>query len=158
MSLLLLLGWAALAQAQEPEPTEALDEEGLTAHTGQLVAFVTIAAPRGGIGKEPLDPLLRVRQDGIFHPGDVRQDIATLFRAGQFAQVEAWLYPWPVQLPTGEEAEGVRLEYRVYPQPRVARVVVTERARSPFRSSSGTCGSPRATCGRGTTSTAGSPP
>lgn len=124
MSLLLLLGWAALAQAQEPEPTEALDEEGLTAHTGQLVAFVTIAAPRGGIGKEPLDPLLRVRQDGIFHPGDVRQDIATLFRAGQFAQVEAWLYPWPIQLPTGEEAEGVRLEYRVYPQPRVARVVV----------------------------------
>jgi translocation and assembly module TamA len=119
LSLLLAALWSALAAAEEPE------EEGLVAHTGQLVAFVTIVAPRGGLGQEPLDPLLRVRQDGIFRPGDVRQDVATLFRAGQFAQVEAWVHPWPVQLQDGTEAEGVRMEYRVYPQPRVASLVVT---------------------------------
>ncbi len=121
MSLLLVALWSAFASAAEPE-SPAPDD--LLAHTGQLVAFVTITAPRGGLAQEPLDPLLRVRQDGIFRPGDMRQDVATLFRAGQFAQVEAWLYPWPVQLPTGEEAEGVRLEYRVYPQPRIAKLVV----------------------------------
>ena len=140
LSLLSFLLLAGLARAEDPEaagsPAElppelaadsseaSVEPEPLAANTGKLVAFVTISAPRGGIGREPLDPLLRVRQDGIFRPADVRQDVAALFRAGEFAQVEAWVYPWPVQLPTGESAEGVRLEYRVFPQPRVVRIQV----------------------------------
>ncbi len=95
------------------------------AYSGRLIAFVSIVAPRGGLPRENLDPLLRVRQDGIFHPLDLRQDVATLYRAGQFAQVEAWIDPWPAELPNGDQIDGVRVEYRVYPTPRVAKLTVT---------------------------------
>jgi outer membrane protein assembly factor BamA len=129
---LLVAAWlSAVAFAADPEEEAGPPDtpegwgEALTSHAGQLVAFVTIAAPRGGLGREPLDPLLRVRQDGLFRPGDVRQDVDTLFRAGEFAQVEAWLEPWPVLLPDGEQVEGVRMEYRVYPQPRITKLAVT---------------------------------
>lgn len=81
-----------------------------------------MSAPRGGLGDENLDVLLVVRQDGIYHPMDVRKDIATLVRAGDFAQVEAWVESWPTVLLNGQEIEGVRVEYRVYATPVVRRV------------------------------------
>ncbi len=99
--------------------------EALPPHTGRLVALVSVSAPRGGLGDENLDALLVVRQDGVYHPMDVRKDIATLVRAGEFSQVEAWVEPWPVQLVNGQEVEGVRVEYRVFPAPVIRRVVVS---------------------------------
>lgn len=86
---------------------------------------MSVSAPRGGLGDENLDGLLVVRQDAVYHPMDVRKDIATLVRAGEFAQVEAWVEPWPVQLVNGDQVEGVRVEYRVFPTPVIRRVVAT---------------------------------
>ncbi|GDX82131.1 hypothetical protein LBMAG42_39420 [Deltaproteobacteria bacterium] len=83
-----------------------------------------MSAPRGGLGDESLDALLRIRQDGLFHPLDVRQDVATLYRAGQFSQVEVWVDPWPVVLPDGEDGVGVRVEYRVFPTPKVVKLTL----------------------------------
>ncbi len=137
----LLLGFA-LAAESEGEPTPAVapadapaDAPGdphapeqwaadLQHWSGRLVAYVTIAAPRGGLGRETLDPLLRMRQGALFLPMDVRQDVATIFRSGSFAQVEAWVEPWPVKLANGDDAEGVRVEYRVWAAPRIARLTV----------------------------------
>ena len=90
-----------------------------------MVAYVSVSAPRGGTGDDSLDPLLRLRQGGLFTPMELRQDVATLFRAGEFSQVEAWVEPWPVELPGGEMGVGVRVEYQVWAAPRLVRTTVT---------------------------------
>ncbi|MSQ01690.1 MAG: hypothetical protein EXR71_07325 [Myxococcales bacterium] len=92
--------------------------------SGRLVAYVTISAPRGGLGRETLDPLLRMGQGALFLPMDVRQDVATIFRSGEFSQVEAWVEPWPVKLANGDDTEGVRVEYRVWATPKITRLTV----------------------------------
>lgn len=105
-------------------PDVPVEANSALQYAGRVVAFATVAAPNGGLGDENLDGLLRVRQDRQFHPMDVRQDIATLFRAGDFAQVVAFVEPWPVVLVNGDQIEGVRVEYRVTATPIIRRLGV----------------------------------
>ena len=58
------------------------------------VANVVLQAPEGGLPEESLEPLLRTRQGQEFHPRQVQLDLATLYRVGEFAEVEAHVEPW----------------------------------------------------------------
>ena len=119
--ILALLVRAALAEGDDSPDAWA---DALLSASGKLVALVTVSAPVGGLGDENMDALLRIHQDGLYYPLDVRQDVATLFRAGHFEQVEVYVEPWPVFLADGAEGEGVRVEYRVYPTPRIAKLAM----------------------------------
>lgn len=118
---------AALARADDPPPP-APDEEppvlgSATTYTGKPVALVTFADPNGGLPSESLEPLLRVQVDAPLRPSDVRQDLATLYQAGDFSQVEADIEPWPYG-PDGAE-EGVHVEYRLVAPARVRKLTIT---------------------------------
>ncbi|HND32224.1 MAG TPA: POTRA domain-containing protein, partial [Myxococcota bacterium] len=121
--LLLGLLWGVQpAWAEEPPSGEAVVDPVL--YTGRRVLSRSLVAPLGGLPDEDLEPLLRVRQDGLYSPQDVRQDIATLTRVGDFAQVEVLVEPWVQPGPDGEPEEGVYVTYQVYPPPRLERIWV----------------------------------
>lgn len=108
-----------MALAQEaPNVEPALT----TSYSGRIVALRTLVAPRGGLPEESLEPLLRVQQDGLYSPTDIRQDIALLYRVGDFSQVEADVEPWVAYDADGNVLEAVRVEYRVYRPPHVSGI------------------------------------
>lgn len=88
------------------------------------VADVQLTAPEGGLPEENLEILLRAREGRPLRPHQVRLDLATLYRVGSFASVEADVQPFPVFDAQGEPQAGVLLSYVVYPAPIVARVSV----------------------------------
>ncbi len=95
-----------------------------TAYSGRIVALRTLVAPRGGLPEESLEPLLRVQQDSLYSPMDIRQDIALLYRVGDFAQVEADVEPWVATDADGNFLEAVRVEYRVYRPPHISGIEI----------------------------------
>jgi outer membrane protein insertion porin family len=113
--LLLLLGWSGIAQARHPDAAW---------YEGMPVANVVLQAPEGGLPEESLEPLLRMHQGEKFHPRNIRLDLATLYRVGEFASVEAHVEPWFIVDYTGEMQEAVLVQYRVRPAPKVQRVLV----------------------------------
>jgi outer membrane protein assembly complex protein YaeT len=106
---------AALTPVDEALPPAAR-------YTGRVVALRTLVAPEGGLPAESLEPLLRVQQDTRYDPQAVRQDIAMLHRVLDFAQVEVDVEPWVAFDAAGQPLQAVRVEYRVWPPPRLARV------------------------------------
>lgn len=90
---------------------------------GQPVVQVTLEAAEGSLPEENLQPLLRVRQGQPLDPGEVRQDISLLYRAGDFAAVEAVVEPWVTMDDDIEEGTTpLNVIYRVRPPDRVRRV------------------------------------
>ncbi|RME24344.1 MAG: hypothetical protein D6798_11440 [Deltaproteobacteria bacterium] len=106
-------------EAGDPAPSP--DEDW---PAGLPIAQVSLLAPRGGLPRENLEPLLRVRQGGVLAPDLVRQDIRSLMRAGAFAAVEVDAEPWLAFDDDGEPIDAVRVIYRVYPAPRIDRIRV----------------------------------
>ncbi len=132
IALALLLCAHALAEPTEPAGISAtLDPDALyraamedlnadiasvpTRYTGRLIALRTLSAARGRLSDENLEPLLRVRQDGIYNPQDVRQDLAMLYRVGHIVQVEVEVEDWPAFDADGNAIRAVHVDYRIYP-------------------------------------------
>ena len=115
LSVLAALLLATRALAQEP----AVEEDPAVKYTGRIVALRTLIAPRGGLPQEDLEPLLRVQQDSRYNPQAVRQDVAMLHRVLDFAQVEVEVEDWVAFDENGEPIPAVRVEYRVFPPPRL---------------------------------------
>lgn len=144
-SLLWLL--AAPAGAQDPAAVDAPPAEAtvpppaaadpLDELLGKPVAQVALEAPRGGLPRESLEPLLRVREGETLRLDLVRQDIALLIRAGEFAAVEVDAEPWVLFDEQGEPQPAVRLVYRVYPPVRVQSVRVLGEGRAARRVAAG---------------------
>lgn len=126
--ILLLVGLAAAQEVPEgetavtPVPIAVPDP---TTWTGKIVAQVTLSEPDGGLPEESLEPLLQTRPDEPYSPSAIRQDIVTLYRIGDFSQVEAVAEPWIAYGPDGEPVEGVRVEFRVYAPPRVGDIDIS---------------------------------
>lgn len=149
--LSLALTFLALARAETPAdgaaaavadptaaPGEAAEEvPAAVRYTGRVVAYRTLVAPEGGLPEESLEPLLRVQQDTLYSPADVRQDLAMLHRVLDFAQVEVDVEPWPAFDARGDPVEGVRVEYRVWPPPRIRRLTFHGNRAVPDRALSG---------------------
>jgi outer membrane protein assembly complex protein YaeT len=112
--LVLLLGLFGAAQAAEGDDPRW--------YVGQPVVQVSLEAAEGSLPKENLEPLLRVRQGASLDPGEMRQDIGLLYRAGDFAAVEAVVEPWISFEELDEGEVPVRVVYRVQPPDRVHRV------------------------------------
>lgn len=93
-------------------------------YTGRMVALRTLVAPGGGLPAESLEPLLRVQQDTLYDPQAVRQDIAVLHRVLDLARVEVDVEDWVAFDADGQPVPAVRVEYRVYPPPRLGRVLL----------------------------------
>lgn len=119
--------------AVEPVPLVPLDEGPVATdsdlpaavrYTGRVVALRTLVAPGGGLPAESLEPLLRVQQDTRYDPQAVRQDIAVLHRVLDFARVEVDVEDWVAFDADGQPVPAVRVEYRVYPPPRLDRVLL----------------------------------
>ncbi len=91
-------------------------------YTGRIVSQLSLVAPEGGLPAESLEPLLRVQQDVPYSPQAVRQDIAMLHRVLDFAQVEVHVEDWVAFDAQGEPVPAVRVEYRVFPPPRLRAV------------------------------------
>ncbi|MFZ5477739.1 MAG: POTRA domain-containing protein [Myxococcota bacterium] len=109
----------ALALAQDPDvPPSAR-------YAGWVVAQRALVAPEGGLPDESLEPLLRVQQDVVYDPSEVRQDIAMLHRALDVARIEVDVEPWPYQDAAGNPIDAVRVEYRVWPPPRLRQIRFT---------------------------------
>ena len=89
---------------------------------GMPVASVVVDAPRGGLPEESLEPLLAVHQGGKLTAADMRRDLATLMRVGEFAAVEAHAEHWVLYDDNGDPVPAVELTYRVIPAARVDRV------------------------------------
>ena len=121
---LLLHSTPTFAQAVTAElPTEPPNPA--EAPIGPLpVAVVRIEAPAGGLPRENLEPLLRIVPGGPLDPYLVRQDIALLHRAGEFAAVEARVEPWVFTREDGEVVPALALTYLVEAPPRVAEVAL----------------------------------
>ncbi len=111
--LLALLAWLGVARADDAAWA-----------IGLPVAQVSLEAAEGGLPSAYLEPLLRVRQGAPLDAGDVRQDVALLYRAGEFAAVEAIAEPWTLFDDEGHPGDAVRVTYRVLPSPRVDRIDV----------------------------------
>ncbi|MDP2306824.1 MAG: BamA/TamA family outer membrane protein [Pseudomonadota bacterium] len=92
-------------------------------YTGRIVALRTLVAPGGGLPAESLEPLLRVQQDTRYDPQAVRQDIAVLHRVLDFARVEVDVEDWVAFDADGQPVPAVKVEYRVYPPPRLGQVL-----------------------------------
>ncbi len=111
MGLIALLAGLALAQ----EPTGPW-------YTGLPIAEVVLLAPEGGLPEESLQPLLRAQSGEPLSTSNVRLDIATLYRVGEFSAVEADVQQWVTYDDTGELVPAVKLAYSVYPALRVQAV------------------------------------
>ncbi len=122
---------SGLARADDPSPTP--EAAGPTDSAGRVVTLRTLVAPEGGLPDESLEPLLRVRQDVSYSPSDVRQDIALLHRVLDAARIEVDVEEWPGFDADGAPIAGVRVEYRVWPPPRVRRVRVSGNRHVPTR-------------------------
>ena len=126
---------AAPAFAQEvlPEPVRsaeagpspsAASRDDVPWYVGKPVGLVSLVAADGGLPPEYLQPLLRVRLGEPLNLGDIREDIALLYRAASFAVVEAEVETWPAIGPNGEPLSGVHVGYRVVPSATVKRIEV----------------------------------
>jgi len=95
------------------------------------VADVRLLAPRGGLPEESLEPLLRSEQGQLLDVQEIRLDLATLFRVGEFSAVEADLEPWVLYDDEGNLVPAALLTYVVYPAPKISRIRVegTDRVR-----------------------------
>ncbi len=109
---------------EEPLPEAPVDGElpAAVRYTGRVVALRSLVAPGGGLPAESLEPLLRVQQDTLYDPQAVRQDIAVLHRVLDFARVEVDVEDWVAFDADGQPVPAVKVEYRVYPPPRLAEV------------------------------------
>ncbi|MFT7518675.1 MAG: outer membrane protein insertion porin family [Kiritimatiellia bacterium] len=106
-------------------PMVAHAQQNLTVYSGQPVASVQLIAGEGELPDDDLQPLLRATQNEPLRPGDVQLDVATLYRVGEFAAVEAEIDEWfVIDAETGEPIEAVQLRYVVYPAARIERVRV----------------------------------
>jgi outer membrane protein insertion porin family len=95
-------------------------------YTGLPVAQVSLEATEGALPEQDLEPLLRVKQDELLRPAQVRQDLEMLQRLGRFAAVEAHAEPWVLfNDQTGEPEDAVWVIYRVYSPPRLRKVELT---------------------------------
>lgn len=103
----------ALGLAHAEPPTELLGKE---------IALVALEGPEGGLLEESLEPLLESSQGEPLSMEDVRRDIVTLQRVGEFASVQAHVEPWPLMTADGEIIDGVVLTYRVWPAPRITKL------------------------------------
>lgn len=112
---MILLVLATLVQAAEPSGSMDL---------GLPVAGVSLEAPRGGLPEESLEALFRVTQGEVLNARDVRLDLTTLHRLGDFASVEAHTSPWVVYDDEGVQQPAVNVSYRVLPAPRATRIEV----------------------------------
>lgn len=134
MSVLALVPQGLAAPAEEPDELTVAPAEPLPSWLlGRVVAQVSLEAPRGGLPRESLEPLLRVREGEPLSLDTVRQDIALLVRAGEFAAVEVDAEPWFAVDENGEPVAAVRVVYRVYPPVRVERVDIQGGSRSARR-------------------------
>jgi outer membrane protein assembly factor BamA len=88
------------------------------------VADVRLLAPRGGLPEESLEPLLRSEQGQPLDVQEIRLDLATLFRVGEFSAVEADLEPWVLYDDDGNLVPAALLTYVVYPAPKISRIRV----------------------------------
>lgn len=92
-------------------------------YTGLPVAQVSLEATEGALPEQDLEPLLRVKQDELLLPVQVRQDLEMLQRLGRFAAVEAHAEPWVMfDEQSGEPVDAVWVIYRVYSPPRLRKV------------------------------------
>lgn len=124
----------------EPEVGEepSLGDDPLPAWlVGRVVGQVSLEAPRGGLPRESLEPLLRVAVGERISLDLVRQDIALLVRAGEFAAVEVDAEPWFAVDETGEPVAAARVIYRVYPPMRVDGVDIRGGSRAARRLAAG---------------------
>ena len=135
LGTVLLCLWAVLGGllgvAHAQDAPEALPQGILAAHAGLRVNQVSLEAPAGGLPRENLEPLLRSRQGERLDLGQVRLDVALLYRAGDFASVEAIAEPWLTVAEDGSVVDAVNLTYRVLPPPRLADVEVVGASRTP---------------------------
>ncbi len=99
---------------------ETLPIGDLALWVGLPVAQVSLEAPDGGLPRENLEPLLRLRQGQELNLGNIRLDVALLYRAGAFAAVEAVAEPWFIVNEDGEPIPAARIAYRVYPPPKLS--------------------------------------
>jgi len=127
--LLSLLACLPLAAADTPAgegsdvpPVELAPDA--TTYTGRPIAQRSLEAPNGGLPQESLEPLLRVQQDGVYNPQDVRRDIALLYRVADFEQVEVDVEPAVAYDAEGNPIAAVDVTYRVYPPPRIDHLVL----------------------------------
>ena len=106
---------ASPAQAETPEDW-----------VGLRIAATQLEAPEGsgGLPEESLQELFRSKQGEPLNPANVRLDLETLFRVGEFSAVEAHVEPWFAYDESGAEVDAVLLTYWVYPAPRVGKVRV----------------------------------
>ncbi len=109
--LVLLAGLlAGPARAQAPTAFELpgrIDEAPWW--IGLPIAQVQLTAGAGRLPDESLAPLLGSRQGEPANPQDIRDDLETLFQAGEFSAVEAEVEEGFVYGPTGEPMAGVAL-------------------------------------------------
>ena len=94
-------------------------------YVGLPVVQVSLEASDGGLPGENLEPLLRVRQGSPYRPRAVRDDLAMLYRLGQFAAVEAHVESWVGYDAENMPFQAVRLVYLVKPPPRIRRIRVS---------------------------------
>lgn len=140
----LVLGFALAADPPSPPPAAApeatlpsmqlkLEDPVPTRYTGQLVALRTLSAGRGGLPDENLEPLLRVQQDSLYNPQDVRQDVAMLYRVAHVVQVEVDVEEWPAFDADGNAISAVHVDYRIYPPDEIGRLRITGNRHVPGR-------------------------
>jgi len=121
-TLLALVGILGTPGAMAQEPSEVIVAPPWYAN--MPIADVRLLAPRGGLPEESLEPLLRAEQSHPLDVQDIRLDLATLFRVGEFSAVEADLEPWVLYDDQGNLVPAVLLTYVVYPAPRISRIRV----------------------------------
>lgn len=109
--LLALLFLPAVALANEPPEW-----------SGDPIAQIALIWPEGSEADDNLQPLLQSRQGAAADPGQVRRDVATLFRVGEFRAVEVDAVTVPYELDDGSVTSGVLLTFSVFPAPRVDEV------------------------------------
>ena len=91
----------------------------------QVIANVTLEATRGKLPDEDLQPLLQAKQGAKLRAQELRADITTLYRVGDFSAVEAHVEAWPGYDDDGNEVDLVNLVYRVFTAPILKRVRFT---------------------------------
>ena len=89
---------------------------------GLEIADVRLVAPEGGLPDENLESLFEARMGQPLQAWDVRTDLATLMRVGEFSAVEADVTPWFIETSEGDLTDAVLVTYLVWPAPRIDRI------------------------------------
>ncbi|MEL6347569.1 MAG: BamA/TamA family outer membrane protein [Myxococcota bacterium] len=113
LNLLALLGAMSAAWAADGGPW----------YQGVPITQVNVVASSGTLPNEDFSPLLQSQQGDFLSLADVRRDVETLMRLGQFEAVEAHVVRWvPMLLADGTEQPTVQLNFQVATAPRLRRV------------------------------------